>query len=119
MLALKSLVVGLGLLIVVAMTVIGYGLMKKAEDPDFTFFRSDGAPAATAPAADSIPVAASGPLAPFGDVVLGLPEGCAIADARMLADRRMLLRVSGPGACARAVVVDLAAGRVLGHVRAR
>ncbi len=110
MLALKTLVAGLGLLIVLAMTVIGYGLMKKAEDPDFSFFGP------SAPPTPVVPTVAG--LAPFGDIALGLPGDCVIAEAALVAESRMLLRVGGPGPCARAVVVDLPSGRVLGSVRA-
>lgn len=109
--ALKALVVGMGILIAVAVTAIGYGLMKKSENPEFKFF--GGGDAALSPA----PAAGAG-LAPFGDISLGLPESCRIETARL---RRSLLVVQvGPASaeCDRVTVVDLKTGRVLGSVRA-
>jgi len=108
--ALKALVIGMAVLIVLVMGLMAYGLTKKASDPDFTFFDVAGnkAPAATVEHAT---------LAPFGDVVLPLAPGCRIEDMRPDGGR-LFLRV-GPdeGTCPRIVVIDLSTGKVLGNVK--
>ncbi len=108
--ALKGLVVGLGLLIVVAMAALAYGLYYKASHPDFTLFGA---------APDKAP---SGPV-PFGTVGVTVPEGCVIAAAEA-AEGRLILRLGAAAggqaaACQRVLVVDLASGAVLGTVEGR
>lgn len=114
MLALKALVIGLGILILIAMFLIGYGLVKKAEDPDFRFFKQPST-AETRPA-ETGPV---GRLAPFGEIPLGLPEDCGIESTRLHRGGRLVVEVGPSGPCDRVLVVDLPQGRVLGTVRAR
>lgn len=107
--ALKALVIGMAVLIVLVMGLMAYGLTKKASDPDFTFFDFAGE---AAPAA-----AESAPSAPFGDILLPLPPGCRIEDMRPDGGR-LFLRVGPPeGACPRIVVIDLSTGKVLGNVK--
>ena len=65
--ALKALVGGMGILIIVIMTVIAYGLYRKASDPGFKFFALSEQKGDPAPAA-------------FGNVELSLPPGCSIAN---------------------------------------
>lgn len=109
--ALKSLVIGLGILVVIGMVVVVYGIIQKASDPDFTFFKSDKPTAA--------PAAATGAsLAPFGDIPVDIGAGCRVEDTQ-LQGTRLVVRVGPAGSCARVIVVDLAAGRVLGNVRFR
>ncbi|GAB6051878.1 hypothetical protein JCM17960_06980 [Magnetospira thiophila] len=110
--ALKALVAGMGVLIVIAMTVIGYGMIKKAEDPNFKFFEL-AAEAPTAPPPQELP------LAPFGEISLGLPEDCQIQSTQMPSKAQMLVLVGPSGPCNKALLVDLASGRVLGSLRAR
>jgi hypothetical protein len=111
--ALKGLVIGMGVLIVLVMGVIAYGLTRKAADPDFTFFDFAGKTTAAAPAA----VAAGGPSTPFGDVMLPLAPGCRIEDMRPDGGRLFLRVGPAEGACPQVVVIDLASGKVLGNVK--
>jgi hypothetical protein len=91
---LKSLVIGMGVLILLGVVAVAYGIYGKM----------DRRPDAAGPAS----------LKPFGDIVVPGP-GCAIADVRPDGDR-LYMRLGPTGPCARVVVVDLAAGRVLGTV---
>ena len=100
--ALKSLVVGLGILIFLGMTLLAWGVYKKSTDADFRLFGA-------APAADA-------GARPFGDVALSLPAGCSIVEVRPQG-QRLYLRIGPAGACARIVVVDAVRGTVLGTIR--
>jgi hypothetical protein len=111
--ALKALVIGMGVLIALVMGVMAYGLMKKASDPDFTFFDFARRPTAAAPDA----IAEIRPGAPFGDVMLPLAPGCRIEDMQPDGNR-LFLRI-GPAeeGCQQIVVVDLASGKIMGNVK--
>ncbi|MDX9859764.1 MAG: hypothetical protein RBS99_02495 [Rhodospirillales bacterium] len=111
--ALKALVIGMGVLIALVMGVMAYGLMKKASDPDFTFFDFARQPAPAVPEA----VAAGNPPAPFGDVLLPLGPGCRIEDMRPDGGRLFLRIGPADGVCPQIVVIDLGSGKVLGNVK--
>lgn len=111
--ALKALVIGMGVLIALVMGVMAYGLMKKASNPDFTFFDFARQPVAAAPAA----VADIRPGAPFGDVLLPLGPGCRIEDMRPDGGRLFLRVGPADGACQQIVVIDLASGKIMGNVK--
>ena len=105
--ALKGLVMGMGVLIVIGMILLVYGLIQKASDPDFTFFGNSG-PAAVEKGAETASPA-------FGDVVVPLAAGCEAIDMR--AERnRLFVRIGPAGACARIVAIDLTSGKILGNV---
>jgi len=59
--ALKGLVIGMGLLIVIGMGVLGYGLYKKATDPGFKFFKDASTAETAAPTLPAPPIAAALP----------------------------------------------------------
>jgi len=108
--ALKGLVIGMGLLIVVGMVVLVYGLVQKASNPDFDFFglkTETSAPVAAQPAAG---------LAPFGDIQVRLDEGCRVESIQPDGGRLFVL-VGPEGPCSHVVTLELATGRVLGNVR--
>ena len=90
--ALKVLVIGMGVLIVIGLALVAYGLIAKVG--------RDGQGAAG-----------------FGDVNIDLPAGCVIADARGQ-DGRLIVRTDGPAqrGCQRVFVIDLSDGRILGTV---
>ena len=120
--ALKGLVVGLTILIVVAMTVIAYGLYRKSDEPDFKFFSLGGketAAVANQPAALPSPTPAMGgaPTNAFGDVLLSLPEGCTIASVSG-DGARIFLKIGPAGTtCERVIVVNAASGALLGTLK--
>ena len=90
--ALKVLVIGMGILIVLGLVLVAYGLMSRVSE------NGGGAEG-------------------FGVVSLGLPAGCSIAEARGH-EGRLILRTQGPEArgCQQVIVVDLASGQILGRV---
>ncbi len=111
---LKSLVIGLGVLILLGMTLLVYGFYQKANNPGWRMFSSQsvsGGPAA--------------PAAPFGGLDLKLPEGCVIG--RVTPDgERAYIRVRPHGAergtplggpCNRIIVIDVVRGQVLGTIK--
>jgi hypothetical protein len=93
----------MGVLIVVAMIAMGYGIYRKAADPSFSFIPGEPAEA---------PAAA---VKPFGDLTVSIPPGCTIAG--MVAEgNRLYLRLGPDGACTRVIAVDVATGTVIGTV---
>jgi len=107
---LKSLVIGLGVLIFAGLGLLAYGFYHKAHDPGWRMFTSH--PAGERPAAS---VAA--PAAAFGTVALDLPAGCAIDDVAPDGERAYLTIGPEDGPCARVIVFDVVAGRVLGVIK--
>ena len=119
--ALKALVAGMGVLIVLALCVLGYGLYKKSVDPNWKLFNMSGggtaskSPQTPAPAMLA-PAPADAATAAFGTVPLGLADGCRIMDAQ--ADGgRALLRIGPDAPCDAVIVVDTRDGRVLGRFK--
>jgi hypothetical protein len=114
--ALKGLVVGLTILIVFAISVIAYGLYRKATDPDFKFFSLAGEPGTEAaqPAALANP---GGPPKAFGEAVLSLAKGCAIADVSGDGARIFLKIGPAGGTCERVIIVNANSGALLGTLK--
>ncbi|MBL6928220.1 MAG: hypothetical protein ISR44_03530 [Rhodospirillales bacterium] len=102
--ALKSLVIGMGLLIVVGTILIVYGLIQRSSDPEFSFFGSTDVKTETA-----------APGRAFGDITVPLASGCRIEDMRP-DDGKLFVRVGPEGSCARIIAIELASGKVLGNV---
>lgn len=119
--ALKGLVIFMGVLIVMIMTVIAYGLYRKSSDPDFKFFSlgSDKAqPEKNMPTAIPTPPSGNGGNLAFGEIDLNLPEGCHIANVSG-DGTRIFLKIGPAGPlCERVVVVDAGKGTVLGTLKA-
>ena len=105
--ALKGLVIGMAVLIVLGMGLLAYGLYHKAADPDFKLFDL------------SSPVALK-PGPAFGNLGLPLPEGCVIRDMEVDGNRLYVKTApSGPAFipnCAKIFVIDPVGGTVLGTV---
>ena len=110
--ALKSLVIGMGLLIVVGTILIVYGLIQRSSDPEFSFFglKGDDAPTTRTVQADADTI-----LRPFGDITVPLASGCRIEDMRP-DDGQLFVRVGPEGSCARIIAIELSSGKVLGNV---
>ena len=109
---LKSVVIGLGVLIFLGLGLLAYGFIQKANNPDWR--RPTPAPATDAATAK-----------PFGILKLGLPEGCIITgvwpDDGFGGARVYLSIGSGGGTvtgdpCNRVIVIDTSRGRILGTI---
>jgi hypothetical protein len=104
--ALKSLVIGLGILIVVSIGLLGWGMYTKLSTP-----RGDDAATGSASSANVAPAVPPA----FGEVRLSVPAGCSIVEMRPSADR-LFLRLGPAGACERIIMLDTASGKVVGSV---
>ena len=92
MVALKAVVIALGVLILGTIGVIVVVLFNR----------------------DTGGTAAGGPRAPF-HVTFELGDGCAVVESRVT-EGQLMVRTDGPGACPRIHLVDLATGEVAGTV---
>ncbi len=101
--ALKALVIGMGILIVLAFGLLIYGLVKRGAGPE--------APAASSTGASS--TVSSGPAHPFGPVAIALPPGARIVDTRT-DQGRMILQLELAGGVRRLLVLDLSNGALVG-----
>jgi len=120
--ALKALVAMLTILIVIAVTVIAYGMYRKADDPDFKFFDLGGdsaPPAAAQPSPLPVPASGGSTVTPkaFGEVMLSLPTGCNISTVS--GDGfRIFLKIGPAGPeCERVIVMDATSGALLGTLK--
>lgn len=142
--ALKGLVYGMGVLIVIAFILLGFGFYMRITNPEFRLFKARDAAVATSPvphdattgaalpaatplpsaatplpAAEPLPAATPLPAAGaqgFGDVVVQLPAGC--APIEMHPDGPLLYLRTGPaGTCARIWLIEVRTGRLLGSLR--
>ena len=93
--ALKLIVIVMGLLIVAGLGLVAYGMVQRLSDEGGTTSGS------------------------FGEIIVPLPAGCAIAEARA-EDDRLILRADGPPerGCQQVIVIDMDDGKVLGRVKA-
>ena len=123
---LKALVIVLAALITLAIGLLGYGFIKRTEDPHWRLFsvtKTSNAtkvkeqPAATASAPAQSPLGAPN-AALWGDLQLGLAPECQIAQVRTEGNR-LVLSIEPTGPCRQIMIIDMEAGRVLGIVRPR
>jgi len=106
--ALKGLVVGLGILIVIGFVLLIYGFYTSFTNPDFKVMAHKSNEASTPAGERAIPRPRS-----FGEVRISLPDGCTLIEMRPDGGR-LYLRTGPTGLCERIVVVDPGSGEVLG-----
>lgn len=104
---LKSVVIGMAVLIALAIGFLIYGLVKKSSEPNWKPF---AAITPAAPASDALP--------PFGDVSLDLPPQCQIVSTYGESGR-LIFELETAEGCPDVIVLDLATGKRLGSVRLR
>ncbi|WP_135078748.1 hypothetical protein [Terasakiella sp. SH-1] len=129
---LVSAVVGMGILIILGMVALVYGLMQKADNPDFKFFDlAKEAPELekalkevevplvgqvkedkTTPTTTPAPVAAV-PARAFGDMRLEIPTGYKVVETDM-DSQRLVLRLINEAGINRLMVLDINTGAKLG-----
>lgn len=122
-----SAVVGMGILIVIGIIALIYGLIQKADNPDFKFFDLSGTtetqqsmvktpepPLADGPTQpDPVTVSTHNPLRAFGDLRLTLPTGYSVVDAE-LDGPRLLVRLQNAANQTRLMFIDMTTGGTLG-----
>lgn len=115
--ALKTMVIGMGVLIVLALVLLVYGLVKRSSDPTWKLFGPSQTAQQTAPAPATAPPPPPAPAgAAFGDVALPAPASCRIAGMKTAAGM-LYLRLDGPDpACNAVIAVDAASGKVRGRL---
>lgn len=93
--AIKGVVIGLGVLIIISFGLLIYGFYTKITDPSFSVVKGDGDEAVE-------------------ESSIFVPAGCAIAEIAPQEDR-IFLRLSGDNsACERILIVDMETGREVG-----
>lgn len=107
----KAIVIAMAILIAGLMAALGYGLYRKAADPDFRFFTGEtpaGEAAAPAPQPGTTPPG-------FATRDLGLPPGTEVRTIEA-ADGRLYIHVRLQSGLEQVVVVDAARGTVVGTI---
>ena len=111
--ALKSLVIGLGILIIFSMALLVYGFYKSSQDPNWRLFRGNK----TESQAPSKPTTKPAPpIATSGDIELNLPTGCEIK-AVTPSGGKIFVLTQPAGVCGEVVIVDPATGQVTGRIK--
>ena len=107
--ALKGIVVFMGLIIATLMILIVYGMIQKAQNPDFSFFGNDAAP-------DNAPVAAQ-PAKNMEKIILDVARGSTIEGTHM-SDGRMAIRIDtdGKNGADTIIIIDISSGKTVGRV---
>ena len=103
MVLLKSLVIGMGVLIVLGMALLAWGLYHKTNKPEDTAIPS------SMPASD-------GPAATFGDITVDVGQKCSIKTVIPDGDRLWLHLDGAASSCHRVLAIELSSGRILGTV---
>jgi len=111
---LKMLVVGLGILIVISMGLLGWGLYTKFTEPQGAGGVSSSAIRTPPPPIAGPSATAAAPSAAFGEIRVPLPAGCTAIEMRPTADR-LYVRTGPTGLCERIYVFDNG-GRLLGSI---
>jgi len=102
--ALKALVYGMGVLIVLAFLLLAYGFYTRITDPNSELFKdNDQSPPAQGTVAST----------PMGEIRVPLPDGCTIVEMHPYG-QRLYLRTGPAGTCERVLIVDLSTGQLLG-----
>ena len=124
---LKVLVIVLAALIALAIGLLGYGFIKRTEDPNWRLFNTtkiqDLSKVEPKPASRSVTILDADPssaratnAAPWNDLKLGLAPECRIA--QITTERnRLILSIEPTGPCRRIMIIDMDVGRILGTVR--
>jgi hypothetical protein len=103
--ALKVLVYGMGVLIVLAILLLSYGFYTRITNPEFRVIKDGEEEAPPQPAADG----------GFGRIEVPLPQGCTVVE--IAPDGALLYLRTGPaGVCERILVIDTADGRLRGSI---
>ena len=103
---LKVIVIGLGILIVLGLALLGYGLIQKSKNPSWQLF-SLGQETLNESSSKAFPT-----------FDLNLSEGCNITGATPDGTKLFLI-IGGSPSCNKVIVVDTNQGRSLGTIKSR
>ena len=119
---LNSLVIFFGLLIITGLILLGYGLYKKAQSPDWKIWQLlNHEPASQRTAGNFDQKTALQPTRPtgfstFGQISLNLPNECAVTDVGTY-DKRMYITIGPNGVCHRIIIFDPESGQIRGTIK--
>lgn len=102
--ALKALVYGMGILIVLAILLLTYGFYTRITDPNSKLIKDDDE---SPPAEETVASTLQ------GEIRVPLPEGCTIVEMHPYG-QRLYLRTGPAGTCERVLIIDLSSGQLLG-----
>ncbi len=109
--ALKAIVIFMGVLIVIGMGVVAYGIMLKFDEWQAKKDAAPEPPAVTAPAI-TMPVVAE---VWTGDLKVAIPAGARVAET-VVAEDQMIVRLSLADGSQRYLVFDLGTGKQIGAI---
>lgn len=115
---LVSIVGSLGIIIVILFGVLGYGLVKRLSDPNFTFFKSDQPSVTATPNVQQGFDAIAETIGDFGEVAVSPPDGATLKGYR-IENGRLVLRFekrAGAGLTSILILMDLKSGARVGTV---
>lgn len=100
--ALKGIVVFMGLIIITLMVLIVYGMIQKAQNPDFSFFGKKETPAISGG---------------FNNINLGLPTGSTIIGSDV-GENNISIRVDtdGTNGADTIIIMDIKSGNIVGRI---
>ena len=102
---LKGIVIILGILIVIGVGLLSYGLIKKTTDPNWKFF-SSSKKLKSEPAINAYPI-----------INLNLPKDCKIINASP-EGTKVFLSITGTSICNKVIVVDTLKGKIITTIKA-
>ena len=122
---LKALVVVLAVLIGLATGLLGYGFIKRSEDPNWRLFNTAEIHNPSKVGAKSTPPTNLAPssispwnIAKWKDLKLGLAPECRISQISAEGNR-LILSIEPAGSCRRIMIIDMDVGQVQGTVLPR
>lgn len=117
---LKTLVIVLATLIIVAIGLLGYGFVKKTADPNWRLFNifkhSEERKTPFTLKATSKPDLPT--IKPWGNIHLDLPAECQIFDFKTNSNR-LYIFIKPAGFCEQIIIIDLSNGQTIGSVKPR
>ena len=120
---LKALVIVLAALIGLAIGLLGYGFIKRTEDPNWRLFntaeihnRSELGAKSTSPTNPAPLSINAWNTAQWKDLNLGLAPDCRLSQISAEGNR-LILSIEPAGPCRRIMIIDMDVGRILGTVR--
>ena len=116
--ALKALVIGMGILIIIGIALVGYGVYRRGKAPEPPKPAAAQPPSPQPPAPQPPvpqPAATPTPPKPYGPIQIVLPPGSRVIDSQA-SNGRLVVELELLDGARRNIVFDLATGAVLGTI---